>query len=260
MQHDIMIINKGFLDINPLICGYEECEPMHKFGPAVRNYILLHYVLSGKGYFEKAGKTYTVEKGQIFVILPGETTTYTADEIFPWTYCWIGFECSIKLPLCFQKPVINGSGCEHIFRSISSKINLNSSKEYYLCGKIFEIIAILSESDELNENKAVGEYVLRAQNYMQNSYMENISVEKMARFLNIDRSYFCKIFKNEMGVSPQQYLINLRLEKSAELISIHNYKVCEAAQSCGYNDIVNFSRMFKRKFGTSPSRYSLKGK
>ena len=62
----------------PLTFGWEACAPGHQFGPAVRHYHLLHYVLEGEGTFLKGGATYRVDAGDLFVIprgshhLPGQ--------------------------------------------------------------------------------------------------------------------------------------------------------------------------------------------
>ena len=75
----------------PILYGREQCSKTHKFGPAVRQHYLLHYVLDGEGFLHKGGQVYSVSKGDLFVILPGEVTTYWADQIHPWQYAWVGF-------------------------------------------------------------------------------------------------------------------------------------------------------------------------
>ena len=75
----------------PLNYGYEACSPGHSFGPAVRHYHLLHYVLEGEGTFYKGDRAYPVEAGDVFVILPEELTTYRGSVETPWTYVWVGF-------------------------------------------------------------------------------------------------------------------------------------------------------------------------
>ena len=45
----LMLTNRHLRDLNPILAGAENCEPGHAFGPAVRNYTLLHYVASGRG-------------------------------------------------------------------------------------------------------------------------------------------------------------------------------------------------------------------
>lgn len=251
---DIFLVNQHYKDVNPLLCGFEQCLPSHTFGPASRACYLLHYVKSGRGYFETPRGRYAVEAGQLFVIRPLEITLYRADSIRPWHYCWIGFECSpdFRLPPALDADVLEAGRCGHLFASMAGAENIASGRELYLCGKIYELLAALSETSAREQGR---EYALRAKNYIESNYVSSISVEGLARDLGLDRSYFCRLFKKYIGLSPQKYLVDFRLQRAAELIAAHGYSPGEAARSAGYRDIVNFSRMFSRRFGAAPSVY-----
>ena len=64
------------------------------------------------------------------------------------------------------------------------------------------------------------------------------------------------MFRRQMGVSPHQYLMDVRLENAAALMAEHGYSVSEAALSAGYGNVYNFSKMFKKKYGVSPRQYT----
>ena len=72
--------------------GSESCAPGHFFGPAVRTHYLIHFIRSGKGRYMRGNSEYALKKGDAFLILPGETTKYMADEEEPWEYTWIAFD------------------------------------------------------------------------------------------------------------------------------------------------------------------------
>lgn len=257
MVKDILLMDCKLTDINPLVCGEESCEPKHAFGPAVRTYYLLHYVISGKGYFQIENKRYEVLKGQVFVILPFQMTYYEADEKMPWHYCWIGFESNRDLGELLQGNIIHIPEGEHIFHSIRNCEHMEHGKEFYICGKIYEFLAQLTE--QKTEIKCLGkEYALKAKHYIEVNYMKPITIEIIASMLNLDRSYFSTLFKKYIGKTPKQYLVDFRLEKAAELMVNYGYKPGEAALSTGYVDIFNFSKMFKKKFGISPKEYAKK--
>jgi len=118
MMNSKIIINKGYRDINPKVCGYEECVPGHFYGPAVRSYWLLHFVVSGKGRFKTPRGEYFLEKNDIFIIRPSDVTYYEADGDSPWSYIWIGFWAEVKLPSAFHRnDVIYAPSLGDIFQS-----------------------------------------------------------------------------------------------------------------------------------------------
>ena len=256
-ERHILLINNHLKDINPLVCGEHLCDKSHGFGPAIREFYLFHYVISGKGTFTSKNGTYNLSKGDIFIIRPYETNYYVADSINPWHYCWIGFESDIKCSFFVDRDILKMPECEGVFMDMIKSDRLKKSKELYLCGKIYELLSIINEHIETEVKETTLKYVTKAKDYIASNYVGNLSVESISNYLNLDRSYFSTVFKKHEGRSPQQYIVDLRLQKAAELILNHGYKPGEAALNSGYTDIFNFSRMFKRKFGVAPSKYKL---
>ena len=68
-------------------------------------------------------------------------------------------------------------------------------------------------------------------------------------------TYFRKLFKEEFGMSPKQYVIRHRIQHAASLIIAGYYTLEEIAEHCGYNDYKHFSVEFKKLTGVSPSKY-----
>lgn len=249
-MHTCILMDRGFSDLNPVQCGIETCAPGHAFGPAVRGYYLIHYVLSGCGEFRCGGDMYKVSRGQFFLIRPGEQTFYKASDKDPWEYVWIGF--TGKQTACFahlQTPV--GTLPQEIFRELASMIHSGfpkwgSMREEYLVTVIYRIVAALSAQDGSRH------YAERAENYLRTSFMEKVSIEQIAQSLSLDRRYLSRLFKKRYGISMREYLLGVRLDNAARLLS-DGYGVSEAALMSGFEDRSDFSRAFRRKFGKSPS-------
>jgi AraC-like DNA-binding protein len=254
-----LIVNRGFYDINPLLCGEEQCGPLHCVGPAVRGHYLLHYVFSGKGFLHTGGRECAVGAGQIFVVTPHVQTLFHADEKQPWHYGWIGFESCLELDFLFSNPIIDAPEARHIFQALCGCEQVHIAREFYICSKIYELLSLLSEQ-KIQPQESAPSYILKAVNYIESNYMQPVGINKLARLLNLDRSYFSIAFKRAVGKSPQEYLVDYRLEKAAELMLRHSYRPGEAGQNVGYPDIFNFSRMFKRRFGVSPTEYIAQNK
>ena len=70
--------------------------------------------------------------------------------------------------------------------------------------------------------------------------------------LSLDRKYFSKIFKKELQMSPNEYLINYRLSRACELMETTTLTIAEIAATVGYDNQFSFSRVFKKYKQISP--------
>ncbi len=255
---EYFLVNKHLGGFNPLSFGQEHCLPNHFFGPGVRSYWLLHYVVSGKGVFSFKDKTYKLSAGSCFVIRPFEKVFYQADPHQPWHYIWIGFETQ-DMPEQLSSDVLSMPGIGNIFSSIMDAQDRNEGRNEFLAAKVWEIISLISESSKpkIPKNKTFAE---QAKTCIQAKYMTGITVAEIAKMLNLERSYFSTVFKNSVGISPQEYLNNYRLEKASELLISSDMSVTDIAFSTGYSGVINFSRMFKRRFEVSPTEYREKNR
>ncbi len=89
----------------------------------------------------------------------------------------------------------------------------------------------------------------------ENCFKKDFSLSLAAEKSFVSEPYFRKLFKNELGVSPKQYVINRRIKHAASLIIAGYYTLQEISELCGYNDYKHFSVEFKKALGVSPSRY-----
>ena len=71
----------------------------------------------------------------------------------------------------------------------------------------------------------------------------------------LNRTYFGRIFKETVGKSPQQFLLNYRMTKAAELLKLTNLSISDIGNAVGYPNQLHFSRAFKNVFGISPREW-----
>ncbi|WAM30977.1 PocR ligand-binding domain-containing protein [Caldicellulosiruptor naganoensis] len=91
--------------------------------------------------------------------------------------------------------------------------------------------------------------------YIKNHYMEDITLEDLAKMVYLSPTYLSYLFKKQLGITFKEYLINIRLKKSKELIETTDLSIGEISKMVGIEDQNYFSRLFKRKFGVSPLNY-----
>lgn len=90
-------------------------------------------------------------------------------------------------------------------------------------------------------------------NYLNENYMNNVSLNELAKNMYLSPVYISKIFKEETGDSPINFLIKLRLSKAHELLK-ENFPINTVAKSVGYKDSYYFSKLFKKYYGVPPSK------
>jgi transcriptional regulator GlxA family with amidase domain len=109
-------------------------------------------------------------------------------------------------------------------------------------------------------NSRQDEMVSKAQNHLQEKYRENIKVIEVATWLNTTPRTLLRRFKQELGLSPQQYLQRIRLEAARHHLVSSSLSLDQIIEETGYHDRAAFIRLFKRHFRTTPAAYRTKAK
>lgn len=251
------------LDLYMINCGYEDCMTNFVSTPHIRKYFLIHYVTKGSGYYEVEGQKYFASRGDAFLIYPNQIVTYySPDADNTWSFCWIGFSGSKSreyLDLTGVQGYVKNGVSPEFYSNIMScleyveenKANISQLK---LNACILNCLFAMSKDDGKKPAKAVS-HVAKAIRYIEYNYMNEISPKDVSSYLNLDRTYFFRIFKNYTGMSPEQYLMNYRIRKSLELLKHSKYSIAEIATFVGIQDAYYFSRLFKKVMNESPTEY-----
>ncbi len=265
---DLEVSYMGSSPYHVTYCGYEQVEPGVQFGPFARTSYLFHVVIKGKGVFEANGKEHRIHAGQVFLIRPHTETTYRSDEKDPWAYGWIG--CTgYRLDRTLEQmgftedhPVLDVANASELFQRILNMMNMHKismSNEMYRTSELLRFFGLVMENRE-NEHPEMrtyssDAYAQVAMKYLNANYMKKIRISDLANIIGIERSYLTHIFCEAYQKSPQQYLMQIRMEKARELLLNTELRVSEIAARVGYPDALAFSRTFKKEHGKSPSEY-----
>ena len=244
MRKVVMLENRGYTDIMPTDIGFEDCEPRHTFGPAIRKHFLIHFVIDGEGSFKTDRGEYKLTAGQAFLIKPGEVTVYSADSRRPWTYYWIGFSGNEAQKLSDLPDVFRYDATA--VRDIKEAMASNGGREELACAAVFRLLAYLGSGS------GAADYPTKVEHYINLHYMENVTISGIAESLGLNRKYLARIFKESRGISMQECLISKRLHEAKKLL-LSGYGASESAYMVGYSDPFGFSKAFKHKYGVPPS-------
>ena len=270
--------NEELLDFRLFQAGWEQCKPLHSFGPFIRNHYLFHYVISGRGHMDATAadgstKRYDIEAGQGFLISPGQINTYFADQTHPWKYVWLEFDglraadYLHEAGLSAAQPIYRPSDPEQAkqLQEIMLYIADHSRDSMLrlignLCLFLDALILSSSTRRASHETQLRDFYVQEAISYMELNYGRELTVQEIAASCRLNRSYFSKLFKETKGCSPQEFLIRLRLSKAPDLLRSTAMPIHEISAACGYPNQLNFSKAFKRNYGVSPRAWRSQNK
>lgn len=182
--------NANYVDLILYQFGCERCEPLHTFGPSVKNHYLFHYVLSGMGRLypidEAAGNsiTHVVKEGEGFLITPNTINTYEADQKNPWSYIWVEFD-GLKAKKYLDQ--IGLSAKSPIFRPKSYEPDNEMETHLTYLIQDFLIRYRLNKACEMMKNKDIKLQDVAAANGYPNQF------------------YFSKMFKKVYHMTPREW-------------------------------------------------------
>lgn len=256
-------------DLNVDHYGAEICEGNYSFGPTLRDNFVLHFIVDGKGKFTIDGQTTELGVGDMFILPKGKVTFYQADSKHPWTYLWVGFSGSKAENILSKTQLLEQYFCHSTLKSkVLDQIvkltqfrdqKLDDVTELQLIAELYKLLAYLIEE---SPSKAVSDGSILIQNYIRQTkkiihsqYGTSLKVGEIADKLNLNRSYLYKIFKEETGYAIKDYIVQVRMEKSADLLTNTTFHISEVANAVGFTDGLTFSKAFKKYFNQSPSNY-----
>ena len=132
--------------------------------------------------------------------------------------------------------------------------------DFYVKSGIYKILGflfregVLSDVDKLYNTKEM-QKILPALVYINSSYAEDITLERVSAMLNFDPSYFCRLFKAAVGSTFTEYLSFVRICKAEKLLSETNDSIIAVSEAVGFSSVSYFNRIFKRFRGCTPRYY-----
>ena len=229
------------------------------------------YISSGRGTFksESFGQT-TVSEGDMFLLFPGEWHSYKPDEATGWDEYWMGFKGlnidnrvtnRFFLP---QEPIFHVGLNEDIVRLFRNAIAIAREQGIgfqQMLGGVANMLqgyAFALNRHNSFEDQEAAEAIHKANIIMTEKFSQRLSPTDVADAICMGYSKFRRLFKEFTGYAPLQYLQELRLQRSKQLLASTNLSLAEIADRVGYDNADYFSAAFKKKNHITPTNFRKK--
>lgn len=242
------------------------------------------YIKKGKGNIILDFESYYVEAGDIIIVIPGQTHGISQLNNYSMEYENIIFELDMflakhsdGLEFKYFNPLLSG---DLIFNHIITRddngyslladclnraddlCSMNFPKGYELAikGYMYEFFYHLNNMCESSsvmktESSKNIDKIKDVIKYIETNYQRAITIDEIAGVCNFSSSHFMKYFKKVMGTSFIDYLNEYRLSMASRLLLSSSDNILEIAAECGYENLSYFNRLFKKKYGVTPSEY-----
>lgn len=264
ISKDFMVNGKAPLGITSV--GRSDTMSGHRYGPAVRPYYLIHYIIAGSGTYTVNRISYHLHAGQGFLIAPNYRTVYEADQDTPWSYVWLGFSGTSanqlvdQLLISASNPVFSNCHSFELADCVNNILHLkdgSTGSNLLALSYLLRFLSFVAQSaiDKHNVRPAQqNQYVNQAIMYLKEN-ITTATVDVLAKEVNLDRSYLSNLFKKDLDLTPQEYIRNFRITKARHLLESSELTIEQIADLCGYRRASSFTRTFKQAYGLTPREY-----
>jgi len=228
----------------------------------------LFYVTHGKGIFKIEDKSFEVKKDDLLIVNSNVIHTESSNGKNPLEYIVLGVEglfIDDKLPFTIYN--FNDKKEEILYFLEKIIIEIESQNNFYIkiCQNcleilIFNIMRLSSHNMVLDKNKNVTKECSYIKNYIDTHYASNLTLDSLASIAYMNKYYMTRIFKENIGETPINYLINKRISVSKILLETTEYSLSEIFRIVGFSSQSYFNQIFKKRVNVTPRQYRNKNK
>ncbi len=264
-QHILKLLCNRNCYVQVSVCVYQtwkNCRTFSCIGNPKENDLLLFVDRAKITYSMKDGETFSLKHGDIVHIPTGKEYVLTIDERDTedgGTY-GINFlmfdEDHKRIVLKNNNVIANGENKQilNYFQKMSVISDAGLQSFAQLQALFYDIIVTLANNEKSNDIKNFS-VIKKGIEYLENDTVLSLSIKEIAKECNVTQNYFCRLFKEYSGVTPQEYLLKAKISKAKIALRETNLSVFEIAEQCGFQDGSYFCRIFKKKTGVAPLKY-----
>jgi AraC-like DNA-binding protein len=219
----------------------------------------MHFVTQGHGFMEVNDELFPLSENSLIITFPEDTHHLIAAKdcvfisqhvvFFKLTYNNPDFNTMLRSN--FRQGIKNIKGVL-VFPEVERY--WNSGNELLMAAAEHRLTSFILEYIGAGELTTSNPYVEKAQNYMRNHVAEKMSLNRLSRHVGLEKSYFCRLFKQFSGETPMHFFMRQKIELCKEMLNAGE-RNSDIAAATAFADEFHFSRSFKKITGTSPRKY-----
>ncbi len=268
-KNQIRVMSRSNINMRPDCAFYIHRTTISSNFPLHRHeFFEIDIVISGEAKSNINGKIYDIGKNSILfltpadfhdIILTSDAPLHTYNIAFPtsaiyrevWAHVPMSCHNATLSDESFQSAVLV---CQHLLQEYESA---SPSAELMMKTGIEWCLFLLAGAAGTGHDKAhpTGD-IAAALAYIYDNFTGEVTRDEAAAIMHVSPMHFSRIFHRHMGISFQEYLLNLRLDFAKKLLTTAGTSVSEAAFASGFNSTSYFSRVFARRFNLSPGQYA----
>lgn len=225
-----------------------------RYGRKIPRFELI-YKLSGEVITHFNKEIFQIKQGNVYIIPKADGAEYYIERTDPGDCIDIFFDADISLGdnlIMFDFKEDNK--IQSLFQKIHTLWITKPNGYYFKCmSVIYEILYEIILKQEQYSPKSKYRVIEKGVEYLHNNLYGDIDYQKPSQLCGISYTYFKKLFIEKFGMPPVQYVTELRLERSRELLLTNKYRVGEIAEICGFKNAYYFSKKFKEAYRISPT-------
>ena len=255
----------GFADLRLSQYGRASADAKEAILPFLTENIILVYVAAGSNSVKLGNSIVSVEPGMITALFPGQCINCTVAELQDTQVYWAEIsgesaeQLLLRAGLTPSKPTLvpNGTETARVFAELTDpEKELGSMRA---AGLLLELLdSLLQETPRPCQPKVANlpqYYVDKSIRFIEAKYPQDISVEDVAEYCGLNRSYLGKLFRDATGMTTQEYLIRHRMKIACSYLEVAAAPIATIARSVGYPNQLHFSRAFHKVFDIPPREW-----
>lgn len=233
--------------------------------PHSHHFTELFYILNGKGTFVINDKTFEVQKDDFIIVNSNVSHNETSSSEDPLHYVVMGtdeleFQISEGKNYCIYNFSTHNKLLNFYIKSILAEMRAKEDNFEYVCQNLFQnLIYQIQRRTKIqflgSQSQKTNKECRFIDQYLNEHFREDISLQSLSEIVHLSKYYLAHAYKEYRGISPINYLTQIRINEAKHLLETTDFSVAKIADFTGFSSASYFSQIFHKETGMTPNQY-----